>query len=445
MREGARCATVRTRMLLARSGCGRCVLGKSRRRWIPLLTVVVLALGGAASALASSGGSGLGGSHHKKKKHRGAHVSKHNPLAVRGMWIWELPSSNGGNINSIIAQARSHQVQTLIIKSGDGSSYWSQFSRSLVRTLHRHGLHACAWQFVYGNQPSAEASVGARAARNGADCLMIDAEGQYEGKYIAAQTYIRKLRRLVGARYPLALAGLPYVDYHPAFPYSVFLGPGGAQYNAPQMYWYVIGTSPDGVYAHTYEYNGVYRRQIFPIGEGVPDPPAGTPPAGQIRRFRQMARAYHAPNASWWVWQDFSGTSWHAISQRLASLASYRAHKAYASVGPGSQGDLVIWAQEHLARAGERVSIDGSFGSRTTAAVKAFQSAHRLPATGTIGATTWAALLRYSAVRVTFASRHTRRAAAAAGTKLVFVPQSAKLPSKRYEIPPSLGAGRPRG
>ncbi len=429
-------------MLQARSGCGRCDLGKSRRRWTPLLIVAVLALGAATSALASSGGSGLGG-HKKKRKHHGAHVSKHNPLAVRGMWIWELGSTNGGNVSSIISEARSHQVQTLIIKSSDGSSYWSQFNRSLVRTLHHHGLHVCAWQFVYGNQPSAEARVGAQAKRNGADCLMIDAEGQYEGKYVAAQTYIRKLRRSVGSRYPLALAGLPYVDYHPAFPYSVFLGPGGAQYNAPQMYWYVIGTSPDGVYSHTYEYNRVYRRQIFPIGEGVPDPPAGTPPPGQIRRFRQMARAYHAPNASWWVWQDFSGSSWHAISQRLASLASYRANKAYASVGPGTQGDLVIWAQEHLARAGERVSVDGSYGSKTTAAVRAFQSAHRLPASGTITAATWAALLRYPAMRVTWASRHAARAATAAGPNVVVVPRSATLPSRRYEIPPRLGAGRP--
>ena len=53
----------------------------------------------------------------------------------------------------------------------------------------------------------------------------------------------------------MALAGFPYVDYHPGFPYSVFLGPGGAQYNAPQMYWVDIGTSVNTVYAHTYAYN----------------------------------------------------------------------------------------------------------------------------------------------------------------------------------------------
>jgi hypothetical protein len=46
--------------------------------------------------------------------------------------------------------------------------------------------------------------------------------------------------RKVGDAYPLALSSFPYVDYHPAFPYSVFLGQGGAQSNVPQLYWYAM-------------------------------------------------------------------------------------------------------------------------------------------------------------------------------------------------------------
>jgi hypothetical protein len=359
------------------------------------------------------------------------------------MWIWELSSSNGGNVGSIIRQSHRYGVSTLIIKSGDGSSYWSQFSRGLVSTLHHHGLRACAWEFVYGNQPVAEARVGAKAVHNGADCLMIDAEGQYEGKYVQAQTYIRKLRRLVGSRYRLGLAGLPYVDYHPAFPYSVFLGRGGAQYNAPQMYWYVIGTTPDGVYSHAYQYNRIYRRPIFPLGEAVPDPPAGTPPASQVRRFRLMARAYHAANASWWVWQGLPRSNWVALSQRISSLSRYRPNTSYARLTPGAQGDLVVWAQEHLASAGQPVTIDGSFGPKTKAAVQRFQRAHRISAIGSIGPATWAALLRYRPISVTWRTRGGRSVARAAGGQTIQVPLSARLPAKRYEIPPRLGAGRP--
>src|SRR5581483_35754 len=163
-------------------------------------------------------------------------TAAHNPLGTRGMWIWELPSTNGGNVQTIIARAQKNGIKTLMIKSGDGSSMWSQFNSQLVAQLHAAGLNVCAWQYVYGSQPLAEAAVGAQAVADGADCLLIDAEGEYEGKYVAAQQYITALRKSIGPSFPLALAGFPYIDYHPAFPYSVFLGPGGAQYNVPQMY-----------------------------------------------------------------------------------------------------------------------------------------------------------------------------------------------------------------
>ncbi len=98
-------------------------------------------------------------------------------------------------------------------------------ARSWCSALHANGIKVCAWQYVYGNAPVTEAYKGAAAVHDGADCLIIDAESEYEGKYVSAQTYIKRLRSLIGYSYPLALAGFPYIDFHPAFPYSVFLGP----------------------------------------------------------------------------------------------------------------------------------------------------------------------------------------------------------------------------
>ncbi len=365
-------------------------------------------------------------------------ASASNPLAGRGMWIWEMPSSNGGNLSSIIARAQRNGISTLLIKSGDGTNYWSQFSRSMVATMHRNRLKVCAWQYVYGNSPATEARVGAQAAANGADCLMIDAESEYEGKYIAAQTYISTLRKLVGARYPVALAGFPYIDYHPAFPYSVFLGPGGAQYNAPQMYWVDIGTTVDKVFAHTYVFNRLYGRTIFPLGQIY-----NSPPLRDIRRFRQLSRVYRAPNVSWWDWQESSGRSWYALSQRIGGPGSFHPDTAYASVGQGAHGDAVVWAQEHLVTAGQRISVDGGFGPQTKAAVKRFQSAHGLSADGLIGTGTWSALLRYAPAPVTWTSRGARIALAASGGRQP-VPTSARLPAKGNELHGAPGRGRPR-
>ena len=87
------------------------------------------------------------------------------------------------------------------------------------------------------------------------------------------------------------------------------LGPGGAQFNVPQMYWHDIGSTVDAVYAHTYVYNAPYQRPIVPLGEV-----AGNPPPAAIERFRQLRRLYGAPAASWWDWQGASARSWSALS-----------------------------------------------------------------------------------------------------------------------------------
>jgi hypothetical protein len=358
------------------------------------------------------------------------------------MWIWYVSASSGGSLTSIVDTARTYGLSTVIVKAGDGTTTWSQFNRPLVAALHAARLKACAWQYVYGNRPIYEAQVGAAAARSGADCLIIDAESEYEGKYVQAQEYVKKLRQLVGARFPIALAGFPYVDYHPAFPYSVFLGPGGAQYNAPQMYWLDIGTSVDDVYSHTYEFNLPYQRPIEPLGEV-----SGNPSPAQVLRFRQMSRAYGATGVSWWDWQQSSARDWRALGQPVGNLTGFAAQSSPPLLSQSSQGgiwagDLVVWAQEHLVKAGEPVQVDGSYGPATQAAVEQFQAAHGLPVTGLVDVATWQALLAYKAANVSWVKQNGKTVAVTSRARLRLpVPWSARLPARAYEIPRDLGAG----
>jgi len=233
------------------------------------------------------------------------------PIHGRSMWIWYLNRSDGGSVPAILSRARAAGVATLIIKSSDGGNYWSQFSSSLVRELRAGGLQVCAWQYVYGTDPVAEADMGARAARAGAQCLIIDAEAEYEGRYASAAAYLRELRRLVGRDYPVGLASFPYVDYHPAFPYSVFLGPGGAQFDMPQMYWVEIGRGVGTVFRHTYTDNRIYRRPIFPLGQTY-----GSPLTGEIGLFRGLAVRYGSPGISWWDYAWTSAESFWPRAQR---------------------------------------------------------------------------------------------------------------------------------
>jgi hypothetical protein len=392
-------------------------------------------LAGAASGGAGAGPGGAKKRHHTRR-HRTAHRAQVSPFAGRGMWIWYVSQSNGGSVGSIIASAKRYGIGTLLIKSGDGSGTWSQFTPQLISTLHANGFRVCGWQYVYGNSPVAEARVGAAAASAGADCVVIDAEGEYEGKYVQAQTYMSTLRQLVGPNFPVALAGFPYIDYHPGFPYSVFLGPGGAQYNAPQMYWADIGVSVDSVFAHTYMFNRIYQRAIAPLGQV-----SGSPRLGQIRRFRQLSRAYGAPGLSWWDWQETSAAEWQALSQPVGTLQGFSPAASVASLGRGAQGDVVVWAQEHLASAGYPVTIDGTFGPGTRSAVMRFQRAHSLPAIGLIGPATWQALLRYAPVQVHWTKSGAHTAVLARAGASAPVPNSASLPARGNEISRSHGRG----
>ena len=366
-------------------------------------------------------------------------VPKTNPFASNAMWIWEMGSTQHGNVPAIGSQARQFGIRTVMIKAGDGTTWWSQFNPETVRTLHAWGLHVCAWQFVYGTHPVQEAAIGARAVRTGADCLVIDAESQYQGLYVQAQAYMSALRAQIGARFPVALAGFPYIDYHPSFPYSVFLGPNGAQYNVPQMYWRDIGTSVTAVYSHTYAFNQLYQRPIFPLGQVF-----DSPPASQINQFRAIARYYGAKGVSWWDWQSAGASEFKAVWSPIGSIVGFVPQRTVASLDRGAKGDVVVWAQEHLVKAGQRVTVDGDFGKQTRTAVSRFQSAHGLPANGAIGPATWNALLRYQplAIKWTLTKRRLSAVVARDGDQTLPVPRSASLPAKRNELGGTPGQGK---
>jgi hypothetical protein len=352
-----------------------------------------------------------------------------NPLAGDGMWIWYLSHSSHGKLGAIARKTRANGIETVLIKSGDGTGYWSQFSASVVSGLHSRGLNVCAWQFIYGRKPGKEANVGARAVANGADCLVLDVEGQYEGRYPQASYFMSRLRSRIGQDYPVALASFPYVDYHPALPFSVFLGPGGAQYNLPQLYWKDIGTTVDTGFIHTWVWNRIYQRPILPLGQVY-----SNPKAGQIKRFRALAMSHGFEGVSWWSWQSAGKRQWKALRTPVAP-ASTPPYPSYPFLRLGSKGDFVAWAQQLLAGAGLTAPITGYYQGSTQSAVYSFQAANGLPQTGNVDVPTWSVLSQKNAVPVTW-TKSGAVASRAGGRLNLPTPRSAKLPAVRDEIPP---------
>ncbi|HEY5814757.1 MAG TPA: peptidoglycan-binding domain-containing protein [Solirubrobacterales bacterium] len=391
---------------------------------LAILLVMALTADTRASLAASGGADGIA-----------ADPAKRTPFDRHGMWIWYVDRSEGGSIDRIVARARQAGIGTLYIKSGDGDDTWSQFNKALVGALHRGGLDVCAWQFVYGDQPVDEAKVGAAAVRRGADCLVIDAEGAYQGKYAAADRYVRTLRARIGAAFPLSLAAFPYVDYHPSFPYSVFFGPGGATANQPQMYWRAIGTSVRAVYEHTFLFNRLWGHPLYPLGQTY-----GGANRREIVRFRRLAHNYGGLAPSWWDWQETTSAGWGALGAPIdGPVTGYEPVTDHPLLKRGSSGDLVVWAQAHLRAAiAPQLPVTGIFGKQTRAAVRDFQASAGLLVDGRIGTDTWRSLLDFDPVRPRWAGRRAKRGGGALTSRALPArrPLSASLLAVAYEIPP---------
>jgi hypothetical protein len=330
------------------------------------------------------------------------------------MWIWYLNKSDGGDLDAIAARANAAGVKTVFIKSGDGATYWTQFSPLIVGGLKQRGLNVCAWQFVYGKVPGDEADVGAQAVQSGAQCLVIDAESDYEGRYAQAKTYMARLKSEVPPGFPIGLTSFPYVDYHPGLPYSVFFA-GGADYNLPQVYWKDIGTSPDTAMQHTYVHNKIYGKPIFPLGQSYDDPSPS-----EMTRFRQLAALYGSSGLSWWSWQASSDRGWTAIGAPLQPLTDgTEPSQDWPLLKKGSKGDETLWMQQHLAASDPTTPTSGSFDAATDVALRNFQTQHGLAVTGQTDAATWQALLALAPVTPARASS----------------PRTASMAARKKEIP----------
>jgi hypothetical protein len=167
----------------------------------------------------------------------------------------------------------------------------------------------------------------------------------------------------------------------------VFLGPGGAQVNAPQAYWKTIGGGVTTVSAHTFLSNRIYAAPLAPLGQSY-----DAPPAAEIERFRQLWAAYGAAGLSWWSWQSTAPATWPHLGGPLAGGGPV-ADPGWPALARRAKGDQVIWLQQHLASADATVEVDGVFGAETDSALRAFQSSRGLEPTGVTDAATWQALL----------------------------------------------------
>jgi hypothetical protein len=72
--------------------------------------------------------------------------------------LWVRAVSPGQSGVELAQDAASAGVRTLYVKAGDGARPEAQFSPALVSELRSAGATVCAWTFMYGSSPKAEAA-----------------------------------------------------------------------------------------------------------------------------------------------------------------------------------------------------------------------------------------------------------------------------------------------
>ena len=312
----------------------------------------------------------------------GAGAASVSALRAPSLWV-----AHADEPAAIATQARAAKVGTVLVKAADGTTPEAQFNPVLVSALRAAGLTVCAWTFAYGAEPAGEAAAALAAVRAGAQCLVVDAEGQYDSRYGPAQTFVRSLRASLGRAFPIALAGQAETLEHPQFPYSVFLGPGGFQLDMPQMYWRDLGLTVAGAYSVAIGENAIYGRPIVPVGQLY-----GGVSATEVVQFASLAAEYGAGGASFFDLDSAEPAELAAVVPR--TVPRIRRHARPSTIRPGADGDEVLWAQELLNGAGAHLPAGGFYGAQTSAAVARFQARHRLRRSGVLDAATWRALLR---------------------------------------------------
>jgi hypothetical protein len=180
----------------------------------------------------------------------------------------------------------------------------------------------------------------------------------------------------------------------------VFLGPGAAQANLPQVYWKDIGGTVDAVSGHTLAHNRIYGVAIAPLGQTYQDPPAE-----DIARFRSLWAAYGSAGISWWSWQHTNDLEWGMLAAPVTPPPLPPPDPGWPALSKGKKGDQVVWLQQHLASADPSVNVTSTFDAATDVGLRNFQASRGLPVTGTTDALTWQAVLGLPVQPVDWAGR----------------------------------------
>ena len=307
----------------------------------------------------------------------------------KGMWLYQLSMSEGGDATKVVSKAKALGLTHLYTRLGSSKKgfYGQDELNKLLPAAHAAGIKVIGWDFVYLTDPIADA-VRSKAEidyvtpdGHKIDAFSADIESVQEGVNLTAEgaaLYGAKLRELVGPSYPL-IATVPRPSPKKSFPFAEVTAAFDAI--APMVYWQNRDPATD--VAGAIDYLAQFNKPIMPIGQAYNGGPEGgpdrDPPKEQLVAFMDTAHAKGAVAVSFWVWN-------HATPDQFAAID--QAHTWELPIGRAATGAAAVFLQRVLNLLGQSVTPDGTFGPATQTAIANVQRAFGLPATGKLDAVT---------------------------------------------------------
>jgi hypothetical protein len=243
----------------------------------------------------------------------------------KGMWIWKIKQTEGGDAAKIVARAKAAGLRQLWVRVGDSRDgfYGASVLAGLVPAAHRQGLAVIGWGFPYLYDPVADAA-WSRAAVDwrgpgGAalDGFSPDIETASEGVQITPRrvaAYLGSVRSGTGTRPLVATVYRPTDKFWlGSYPYRVIASYVDAF--APMVYWGC--TEPGTAVSQALERLAALR-PVHVIGQAYDMAEDGgrqaSPSPDETWRFLDVAERGGAVGASFWVWQDMTPPEWQAFT-----------------------------------------------------------------------------------------------------------------------------------
>ncbi|MEA2901342.1 MAG: hypothetical protein QOH36_1229 [Actinomycetota bacterium] len=244
----------------------------------------------------------------------------------KGMWIYEFPRTEGGNMQAIVARAKANGITHVYPRMG---SHWDGFNArkfmdAFLPVAHAAGLKVFGWDFPRLGDSLPSDIERARAMINFTstsgdrlDGFSADIETINEGSHVTpeiALVYGRALREIAGPDFTLiATVPRPSPRNRPNYPYGEIVESFDAI--APMVYW--LNRQPDTDVMGAMDELAKFGKPVFPVGQaydgGAEGGRAGVPPPEELQSFMRSALDKGATGVSFWSWQAANGAAWTAI------------------------------------------------------------------------------------------------------------------------------------